>query len=156
VGIATEASVGSTGPRGGGSGKVAGIGELGTSGGGNVDLGSKKEVNVSGRVKDATPEVDSASVDRDALARYVKARLKAIQNCYEKELKRNPGLKGKVLVRFSIKPSGRTGDIEIEENTLGDDAVASCIRTVIRGWVFPFKPDDEVPVAYPFVFSPAG
>jgi outer membrane biosynthesis protein TonB len=157
VGIATEASVGSTGPRGGGTGKVAGIGDLGTSGGGKVDLGSsKKEVEVSGRVTSAAPEVESSDVDRDALARYVKARIKAIQNCYEKELKRNPNLKGKVLVRFNILSSGRTGEIEIEENTLGNDAVASCIRTVIRGWMFPFKPDGEVPVAYPFVFSPAG
>ncbi|HLM47646.1 MAG TPA: AgmX/PglI C-terminal domain-containing protein [Myxococcaceae bacterium] len=157
VGVATEASLGANGPRGEGTGKVAGIGDLGTSGGGKVDLGSsKKEVEVSGRVTSSAPEVESSDVDREALARYVKARLKAIQNCYEKELKRNPSLKGKVLVRFSILPSGRTGDIEIEENTLGSDAVGSCIRTVIRSWVFPFKPDDEVPVAYPFVFSPAG
>jgi hypothetical protein len=156
VGIATEASVGANGPRGGGTGKVAGIGDLGTSGGGKVDLGSKKEVEISGRVSTATPEVDSSDVDREALARYIKTRLKAIQGCYEKELKRNPSLKGKVMVRFNILPSGRTGEIEIEENTLGSDAVASCIRTVVRGWVFPFKPDDEVPVAYPFVFTPAG
>jgi TonB family protein len=81
--------------------------------------------------------------------------LKAIQNCYEKELKRNPSLKGKVVVRFSITPSGRSGDIEVEENTLGNEGVASCIRTVIRGWIFPFKPTDNVAVAYPFLFSPA-
>ena len=156
VGIATEASVGANGPRGGGTGKVAGIGDLGTSGGGNVDLGSKKEVEVSGRVTASTPEVESSDVDREALARYIKTRLKAIQGCYEKELKRNPSLKGKVMVRFNILPSGRTGEIEIEENTLGSDAVASCIRTAVRGWTFPFKPPDEVPVAYPFVFTPAG
>jgi len=156
VGVATSEALGAGGQKGGGAGNVAGIGELGTTGGGKVDLGNKKEVEVTGRVKDAAPEVDSADVDRDALARYVKARLKAIQNCYEKELKRNPSLKGKVVVRFSIMPSGRTGDIDIEENTLGNDAVGSCIRSVIRSWVFPFKPDDEVPVAYPFVFSPAG
>jgi TonB family protein len=98
--------------------------------------------------------VDSSDVDRDALARYVKARLKAIQGCYERELKRNPSLKGKVLVRFSITPAGRAGSVSIEENSL-NEAVASCISSVIRGWVFPFKPSDEVPVAYPFVFSPA-
>jgi outer membrane biosynthesis protein TonB len=156
VGVATTEALGANGPKGSGTGSVAGIGDLGTTGGGKVDLGTKKEVEVSGRVKDATPEVESSDVDRDALARYVKARLKAIQSCYEKELKRNPHLKGKVVVRFSIMPSGRTGNIEIEENTLGNEAVGSCIRTVIRSWVFPFKPDDEVPVAYPFVFSPAG
>jgi outer membrane biosynthesis protein TonB len=155
VGVATSDAVAAGGPRGGGSGSVAGIGNLGTSGGGNVNLGNKGDVKVSGRVKDSTPEVESADVDRDALARYVKARLKAIQNCYEKELKRNPSLKGKVVVRFSITPSGRTGGIDIEENTVGSEAVGACIKTVIRGWIFPFKPSDEVPVAYPFVFSPA-
>ncbi|HLL54688.1 MAG TPA: AgmX/PglI C-terminal domain-containing protein [Myxococcaceae bacterium] len=155
VGVATADAVAGGGPRGGGSGNVAGIGDLGTSGGGNVNLGGKTDVKVSGTVKDATPDVESADVDRDALARYVRARLKAITSCYEKELKRNPSLKGKVVVRFSITTSGRAGDIDIEENTVGSEAVGACIKTVIRGWVFPFKPEDDVPVAYPFVFSPA-
>lgn len=132
------------------------IGAIGTQGGGKVDLGDKKETVVKGRVQDATPEIESADVDRDALARYVRARKAAIQSCYEKELKRNPNLKGKVVVRFTIKTSGRAGDIEIEENTLGSEAVGSCIRTTIRSWVFPFKPDDETAVSYPFVFAPAG
>ncbi|AGC43535.1 hypothetical protein MYSTI_02208 [Myxococcus stipitatus DSM 14675] len=157
VGVANEASVGKgTGPRGGGTGTVTGIGELGTQGGGKVDLGTKKEVEVKGRVQESAPEVDSSDVDRDALARYVRARKGAIQSCYEKELKRNPNLKGKVVVRFSILPSGRVGDFEIDENTLGSEAVASCIRAAIRGWVFPFKPDDAATVSYPFVFSPTG
>ena len=37
---------------------------------------------------------------------------------------------------------------------MGNDAVGNCIRTYVRGWVFPFKPEEEVTVAYPFVFSP--
>jgi outer membrane biosynthesis protein TonB len=151
VSVADAASVG--GPRGGASGKQAGIGDLGTSGGGKVNLG-KGDAKVSGRVQEAAPDVDSADVDRQGLARYVKMRLKAIQGCYERELKRNPSLRGKVLVRFSITPAGRAGSISIEENSL-NESVASCIKAVIHGWVFPFKPQDEVPVAYPFVFSPA-
>lgn len=156
VGVATEASVGGTGPRGGGTGRVTGIGEVGTQGGGKVDLGTKKEAQVQGRVQDAAPDVESSDVDRAALARYVRSRLKSIQSCYEKELKRNPTLKGKVVVRFVIKPSGRAGEVEIEENTLGSEAVGSCIRTTIRNWAFPFKPDSDTAVSYPFVFSPAG
>ena len=154
VGVATADALAQA-RKGGGSGAVAGIGDLGTSGGGSVNLGTKGDVRVSGHVRDVAPEIESADVDREALARYVKQRLKAIQNCYEKELKRNPSLKGKVVVRFSITPSGRSGEIDVEENTLGSDAVSSCIRTVIRGWVFPFHPPDNVAVAYPFLFSPA-
>jgi hypothetical protein len=156
VGVASSDAIGQgVGPKGGGAGAVAGIGDVDTRGGGSVNLGSKGDVRVSGRVRDIAPEVESGEVDREALARYVKQRLKAIQNCYEKELKRNPSLKGKLVVRFSITPSGRSGEIEVEENTLGNEAVASCIRTVIRGWIFPFTPKDNVGVAYPFLFSPA-
>lgn len=155
VGVASADSVGGGGPKGGGAGAAVGIGELGTEGVKDVRLGTKGDVKISGRVQDAAPEVDSAEVDREALARYVRSRKAAIQNCYERELKRNPSLKGKVVVRFSITPAGRSAEIEIEENTLGNESVASCIRTVIRGWLFPFHPESDVTVAYPFVFSPA-
>jgi len=155
VGVGTEASLAAGGPKGGGAGKVAGIGDLGTSGGGNVNLAEKGPAQIRGKVADAAPEVESAEIDRGKLTAYLRARMSAIQSCYEKELKRNPSLKGKVVVRFTITSQGRASDIEIEENTLGNDAVPSCIKTVIRGWVFPFKPDGEATVAYPFVFSPA-
>lgn len=155
VGVATADSLAAGGPKGGTSGSAAGIGDLGTSGGGNVALTEKGTATVRGGVQMQAPEVESSDVDREKLAAYVRARKGAIQQCYEKELKRNPSLKGKVVVRFSITPSGRTSDIDVEENTLGNEAVASCIKTTIRGWVFPFKPDSEVPVAYPFVFAPA-
>lgn len=155
VGVATADSLAAGGPKGGTAGSAAGIGDLGTSGGGNVALAEKGTATVRGGVQMQAPEVDSSDVDREKLAAYVRARKGAIQQCYEKELKRNPSLKGKVVVRFSITPAGRTSDIDIEENTLGNEAVASCIKTTIRGWVFPFKPESEVPVAYPFVFAPA-
>jgi hypothetical protein len=153
VNVADANSAG--GPKGAGSGKQAGIGDLGTSGGGNVNLGAKADAHVAGRVADSTPEVDSSDVDPAAIARYVKLRIKSITACYERELKRSPTLKGKVSVRFSIMPTGRTGNVEVEENTLGNEAVAACIKTTIRSWVFPMKPSAEAPVSYPFVFSPA-
>ncbi|GMU61895.1 MAG: hypothetical protein AMXMBFR34_36580 [Myxococcaceae bacterium] len=155
VGVATSEALAAGGPKGGTSGSAAGIGDLGTAGGGNVNLGEKAAATVRGGVQMQAPEVESKAVDREKLAGFVRARKSAIQACYERELKRNPSLKGRVVVRFTITTQGSTSEIEIEENTLGNDAVASCIRTVIRGWRFPFKPDDDVPVAYPFVFAPA-
>lgn len=154
VGIATADSV-AGGQKGGAAGSAAGIGDLGTSGGGNVNIGNKGDTAIRGRVQDAAAEVESGEVDRNALAKYVKQRLAAITGCYERELKRNPSLKGKVVVRFTIGTSGRVTEIDIEENSLANDAVGACIKAVIRGWVFPFKPESDVPVAYPFVFSPA-
>jgi outer membrane biosynthesis protein TonB len=154
VSIATADSVGAR--AGGGEGRTAGIGDVGTSGGGKVALAGKGDARVSGHVSTAAPEVDSADVDRAALSRYIRDRLGAIRGCYERELKRNPGLKGKVVVRFNITPAGRAGDVRIEENTLASPEVASCITGLMRSWIFPFKPPDEVPVQYPFLFTSAG
>ena len=109
-----------------------------------MNLGDEGRRGVRGRVTDAAPEVDSADVDREALARYVKRAQGGNPGLLRERAKRNPSLKGKVVVRFSITTSGRASEIEIEENTLGNEAVGSCIRTMIRSWVFPFKPDDDV------------
>jgi hypothetical protein len=154
VSIANADSVGAR--AGGGAGRTAGIGDVGTSGGGKVALAGKGDAKVTGQVSAATPEVDSADVDRAALSRYIRDRLGAIRGCYERELKRNPGLKGKVVVRFNITPAGRAGDVRIEENTLGSGEVTSCITGLMRSWIFPFKPPDEVPVQYPFLFTSSG
>lgn len=144
-----------SGPRGGGSGQAAQLGDLGTEGGGPVATGEKKAVQVSGKLIDASSEAETGEIDRDSLTKFVKARLKTIQGCYERELKRNPSLKGKIVMEFTIATSGRTTNVEVAENTLGSDEVGNCIRTAIRAWSTPFKPDADVPVSYPFVFAPA-
>jgi len=156
VGVATTDAVGQAGPKGGGTGKVAGIGDVGTRGGGAVNLGSKGDVAVRGEVRDSTPTLEDSSVNPEEMVRFVRQRKMAIQSCYEKELKRNPTLRGRIVVRFVISPQGRAQDIEIEENTVGSEAVAGCIRNVVRAWTFPFKPSDGPAVAYPFLFAPAG
>ncbi|MEN9797814.1 MAG: hypothetical protein RL653_1510 [Pseudomonadota bacterium] len=160
VGVATsDALLGGagagTGPRGAATGEAVGIGTIATKGAGTVTQGEKKEVEIQAKTTLETAEVESTTVDREGLARYVKSRLRAITSCYEKELKRNPSLKGRVVVRFTIKPDGRTTDVQVDENTVGSDAVAQCIRTLIRAWTFPFKPEEEATVSYPFVFAPA-
>ncbi len=101
------------------------------------------------------PVADSGGVDQNELAGFVRQHKAEIQQCYEKELKRAPTLAGKVVVLFSITPSGHTSAIDIEENTLGNEAVANCLEATIRGWLLPFRPVSDVPVAYPFVFAPA-
>jgi hypothetical protein len=159
VGVATSDELAAGGGRkGGGSGQATGIGDLATSGGAGAagGLGEKKAVAVTGRVIDSGgPEVDSTNCDRDAISRYVKTRLRAIQSCYERELKRNVTLKGKIVIRFTIGESGRVmGAPEVEEDTLGNQEVVNCIRNTIRMWMFPIK-GNECPVAYPFVFAPA-
>ncbi len=149
VGLATA---GGSSKRGGASGSAASIGGLATKGGGKVGLGGKAERRV-GAVKAQAPEVDG-SLDPKEVARYVRARLRSIQDCYNRELKRNPSLSGKIEIEFTIGENGRVEDTEAITNKMGSSAVANCIMGRIKRWRFP-KPDGgSVTVAYPFIFTP--
>ena len=152
VSVAGADSVGAGGRRGGGSGKAAGIGDLGTQGGGKVDMGRKGETRISGSVSATAPEVESSTVDKDAVSRYVRARQRAIQSCYEKQLKLNPNLKGKLSVRITIATSGKVSETEIDEDTLHSDEVTSCIKGVVRFWKFPFTPESDTAVQFSWNF----
>lgn len=152
VAVAGADSIGAGGHKGGGSGKAAGIGDLATKGGGSVGLGGKGETSIRASVSTSAPEVESSTLDRDAVTRFVRSRQRAIQSCYEKELKLNPNLKGKVAVRITIATSGRVSDTEIDEDTLHSDEVISCIKSVIRFWHFPFTPDADTAVQFSWNF----
>ncbi|WP_434300824.1 AgmX/PglI C-terminal domain-containing protein [Corallococcus exiguus] len=140
-------------PQGDTGGKMAGIGATQTSGAGTVNTGQKQVVKVP-QVVDSVPEVDSSEVKPKDLAREIQRRKASIQRCYENGLKRDPSLKGRVMIRFDLTPQGRASNVEVEESTLRSDEVINCIKTTMRTWTFPFKPSDDVPVSYPFIFSP--
>ncbi len=82
------------------------------------------------------------------------ARRSAIQSCYERELKRNRSLSGRLVLAFNITPRGRVAELDFAEGTLRSGPVESCIGTIAQNWVLPFQPSDDVRVEFPFIFSP--
>jgi outer membrane biosynthesis protein TonB len=153
VAVATDPGAGG-GRKGGGQGGAASIGDLATSGGGAVGYGAKQEVRVSGSVAAEEAEVDSADIDQQKLAAFVRARMGLIKACYENALKRNPSLKGKISIRFTILETGGIADIQTAVNSLGSPEVAACITNTMRTWRTQFRPSGPVTVEYPFVFAP--
>jgi outer membrane biosynthesis protein TonB len=153
VAVATDPGAG-TGRKGGGAGGAASIGSLATSGGGKVGLGAKSEVRVSGTVAAEEAEVDSSDIDQGKLGAFVRARMGLIKACYENALKRNPGLKGRISIRFTILGTGGLADVAASQNSLGSSEVASCIINTMRTWRTQFRPPGPVTVEYPFVFQP--
>jgi outer membrane biosynthesis protein TonB len=151
--VATDPGAGG-GRKGGGQGGAASIGSLATSGGGKVAYGAKTEVRVSGSVAAEEAEVDSADIDQQKLGAFVRARMGLIKACYENALKRNPGLKGKISVRFTILETGGLADVGAAVNSMGSPEVAACIVNTMRSWRTQFRPSGPVTVEYPFVFSP--
>jgi outer membrane biosynthesis protein TonB len=154
--------LGALGP-GSGGGAVA---DVFGAGGGMTDVASalsgaggvamaKTEVKVTGTVATEAAEIDSADIDQGKLGAFVRARQGLIKACYENALKRNPTLKGKVVIRFTILETGGVADVSASQNTLGSPDVAVCIINTIRSWRTQFRPSGPVTVEYPFLLSPS-
>jgi TonB family protein len=135
-------------------GRVARIADLRTGGGGRASIGGHIRARIEGRVTQEAPDVEGVC-DRGAITRAIRFRKRSIQACYERELKRDHTLSGRIVVYFTITASGRPKDVTILENTTGNDALARCIRRVIARIRFPRCEGGEVSVSYPFVFAPA-
>ncbi|MCX7945296.1 MAG: TonB family protein [Deltaproteobacteria bacterium] len=154
IGIATEEGQ-ATRLGAGGSGGPASIGDLaskaevGQVGGGT---GEKiKTASISGKITNIMPEIDG-KMDQAKINAIIKSKQKALQDCYERELRKNPNLSGKIVVRFTIGEDGKVTDVRIESDSMGSAEVADCLISRIRRWIFP-KPDEgSVTVSVPFVF----
>ena len=115
----------------------------------------KKEVKVKARVNTKGPAstIGTGKLAKTDIAKVVKRRLKAVTSCYERELKKNPKLAGKVTVQFTIGTVGRVTSAKITVNSTGSSAVGNCIKQRISMWRFPRPQGGDVTVAYPFVFT---
>ncbi len=141
----------------GGTGGGSGYGNAGEIGG--VGTG-KVESAVAGLTEQAgRPLSDGLGAARtDEEIQIVFDRYKAtLYRIYNKELRKDPTLRGKLLLRLTIEPGGELSMCEVESTDLGSpDLVSKILARVKR---FNFGPKDDVPkvtILYPIDFLPAG
>jgi TonB family protein len=139
---------------GSGSGRVADAGSLrggaGIAGGGTGQGSGERTVKAA--IKTEAPAVDG-ELDPNMVAKEVRSRLGAIKACYERALKRNPNLSGKVVVRWTITAAGTVQGVDIDQDSLGDSEVTNCIKGLVARWRFPTPQGGSVEVSFPFVFQ---
>ena len=93
-------------------------------------------------------------LDREVIAQYIKTQLGQILYCYERQLSANPNLYGKIAVKFTIAGTGSVETQSINDTTLKNLSVESCILSKISKWKFPEpKGGTKVLVTYPFLFK---
>ncbi len=163
MGVAT-ATAGSQRARHGGAaatageGKVAGIESLGSTTAHKTikGTGRRKERRVRANIKVSGPSktFGTGRMSPDQIAAAVRRRIKAVKSCYERELKKDPTLKGKIVIQFTIGEVGRVISSRIASSTMKSSAVGNCILARLRRWRFPKPEGGSVTVSYPFVFFP--
>ncbi len=126
---------------------------------GDVDVrttGPGKEKKIKGLVKKERPyDVGGdGALNPGEVTRAVNRRIGAIKGCYERALRRDPNLEGKITVRFTISGSGRVITARTVMNELNPN-VGNCIVTAFKRFRFPSPDNGSVTVEYPFVFTPS-
>ena len=97
------------------------------------------------------------ALDKEIIRRIIRRNINKIKYCYQKELDANKDLNGRVVVQFTISPTGAVVVSKVQSSTLGNRSVETCIAAAVRRFLFP-KPKGGgiVIVAYPFVLRTAG
>ena len=107
-----------------------------------------------------TPADMSAAPAYPASALYAtfssaSARAKLIA-CYLPGKKRDPKLRGKVILKFTINTDGSAKPVANEGSNLPDDAVIDCVIKAVKTMRFQKPLEGTVTIVYPFIFRSSG
>lgn len=118
--------------------------------GGTLD----RQKTAVGQVETEEPELLTDPSEAVSVGAEIKRYNARIQACYERYLKDDETLRGKVTVSFTIGLDGFVASVGIEENTTGSDDLGTCVRKAVRRFRFS-KRGAEIEVGgYPYLLSP--
>lgn len=146
---------------------AAGSGGINTSSlsrdtGGNVQLGGRATRVVDSPIGDVGPAGGGAG-DRNKKASRTDEEIQlvfdrnkgSIFGIYNRSLRDNPGLQGKMVLKLTIAPSGEVTDIGIVSSELGVDDLERKLLLRIKSFNFGAKDVETVTVTYPIHFFPS-
>jgi predicted Zn finger-like uncharacterized protein len=82
----------------------------------------------------------------------VVANKPAIVKCVNEQKKKDPGLTGRLVMRWVIQTSGKTTGVSVKSEEFKKTYMASCISGLIKGWNFPRHKKQGDPIDFPFIF----
>jgi hypothetical protein len=154
-----------TGGGGTGQGNLFGTGDLGTGigngrgglgkGDGGLALKGRPTKEVAVQFSPGAPRVNGY-LSPEQINRVVRARSAVLRFCYESELQRQPGLRGRIVIDWRIDLQGHVSRASVASSTMGNPRVEGCLVRQVRSFVFPHPDGGEVQVAYPFLFGVTG
>jgi hypothetical protein len=138
-----------TGNAGGNAAAEGGdINQIGGGQGGDV---SGPKVTVKPRVSAEAGSIDTVAGDDNQVKTTVTRYAGQLQYCYEKVLKVDTSLEGRIEVSWSVGGGVVTGMPVVITNSTNNAELADCVVKKIRRWEFP--PDVEGEMSWPFLFQ---
>lgn len=121
-----------------------------------VEDAGKKVVKASGKgyVGGGVCSGECKGTAPAALQGALRGKAGAARGCYERALRQNAMLQGKIMVAVRVGPQGQVCSANIVSNTLGDPGVASCVLGMFRSSSLPPPNGGCVDVQVPMNFVP--
>ena len=107
---------------------------------------SRSQVAVTKTPEPLTPAVIKTSVNR---------QMGKVRTCYERALKRDEGLSGKLVMGWRIGADGKVKHVSVVKDQLGSDKVSMCVIGAIATFKFP-RGTETVSIEYPMSFKSDG
>jgi len=98
--------------------------------------------------------VNGGRIPKEVIQRIVRQNFGRFRLCYEDALRGNPGLSGRVAVKFVIDRSGAVGVASDGGSDMPDRAVINCVVRGFQNLSFPQPDGGVVTVTYPLAFTP--
>jgi hypothetical protein len=150
VGVGTGTGTGTTRGRGtGGGGNAEGDFVAVRPGVRDPSAPQPREV----KIQVGTQSGDLGDRPAEQVHRVIAARLGIFRACYQKELNRTPDIAGKLVLQFTIDPSGTVTRVLVAPGTtLASEPVAACMTSNVMRFKFP-QAEKAAEVTFPFVFT---
>lgn len=96
---------------------------------------------------------EAGTRSQESILRVIRSHIGGFRYTYDKALRDNPALGGRISLRFTIAPAGQIVAIEILASTTGDAALDEEIREKARRMTFDPIERGNVTVSYAFVLD---
>ncbi len=78
----------------------------------------------------------SGGVSKASVQNVAKKNIKEIQSCYQQALQKQPGVRGKLVIKLSIDASGLVTLVGIVTNPFSDQNLVACLTQKLKQWRF--------------------
>lgn len=118
-------------------------------------LGGKGERAIAGKAT-AQPRLlkqTGGELSKEEIQKVINQHIGEIQYCYEKQLRTQPGLSGRVVLDWTVNLQGKVTVVKIAQSTLASSDATNCMMTKLKSWKFPNPRGGAVSIVFPFVFN---
>lgn len=122
---------------GGGSG-TADIGGVGVGAGGSVESNKRRQAELTApQVSGSEADLLAGNIDRKGVSSIIARKKAGFQRCYERGLKMDIHLRGKLVFELTIGEEGNVVEVRFLEDTLKSKEVSDCVKGILTRLILP-------------------